>query len=132
MPQVDFKDVLNIGLPELDKQHRHLISLFNSLIQAMSIGKGVDVLEHLFSELKDYTVYHFTDEERFMEVNGYPAIEGHRARHEALIAQVDEFKKRMMNSAFSPNEALDFVNDWIILHIMNEDTAIGKFIQSRK
>ncbi len=57
---IDWTDVLDIGLPEIDRQHRKLISLSNSLIQAMTIGKGKDVLSEFFEELKAYTVYHST------------------------------------------------------------------------
>lgn len=131
MTQLDWTDVLDIGLPTLDDQHRKLISYSNSLIQAMVLGKGKDVLGTLFDELKEYTVYHFTDEERYMEEIGYPHTEEHKLLHKLLIKRVDDFRDKRLYSGLMPSEALDFINDWIIKHIMKEDARIGQFAKSR-
>jgi len=130
MSQIAWTDVLDIGLPVVNEQHKELISLSNSLIQAMINGKGADTLQYLFDELKNYTVYHFSDEERYMEQIGYPHLEEHKVIHKGLIRQVDEFRERLLGSGVSPNEALDFINEWIIAHIVKTDVKIGLFAKS--
>jgi len=131
MSHIAWTDVLDIGLPQLDDQHKKLITLSNSLIQAMAVGKGADVLQLLFEELKGYTAYHFEDEERYMEQIGYPDLDEHKALHIELINQVDEFRKKLLGSGVSPDHALDFINEWIIKHIMDEDVEIGKFARTQ-
>ncbi|WP_319471228.1 bacteriohemerythrin [uncultured Pseudodesulfovibrio sp.] len=128
---IDWTDVLDIGLPEIDRQHRKLISLSNSLIQAMTIGKGKNVLSEFFEELKAYTVYHFHDEEKYMQDIGYPQFEQHRKAHGELIRQVDDFRTGLMAGEVTPDQALDFINGWIINHIMNMDSQIGIFAKNR-
>jgi len=43
--------------------------------------------------LVDYTVHHFSAEEKLMEKYNYAALVAHRAEHKALTAKVMEFKK---------------------------------------
>ena len=133
MSQIDWTDVLDIGLPKLDEQHRKLISFSNSLIQAMTIGMGKEVLDDLFTELLDYTSYHFSDEEEYMERIGYPHLEAHKVEHRKLIQKVTEFRIKLIpEPSVSPSEALDFINGWIINHIMEMDSQIGVFAKTGK
>lgn len=131
MSQLDWTDVLNIGLPSLDEQHKKLISYSNSLIHAMTIGKGNEVLTTLFDELKGYTAYHFSDEEEYMESIGYPQLEEHKLLHKLLIKRVDDFRDKRLYSGLTADEALDFINNWIIKHIMEEDARIGVYAKNR-
>jgi len=131
MAQLDWKDVLNIGLPRIDEQHKELIALSNGLLQAMVNGMGADVLEDVFNELRDYTCTHFADEERYMEELGYPQLVEHQAAHRQLTRDVDQFRIRLLSGKdLSPTEALDFLNNWIIKHIMEMDSQIGIYAKS--
>lgn len=131
MPQLEWKDVLDIGQPELDKQHKQLIALSNSLLQAMINGMGSDVLEDIFKELLDYTNIHFAAEEEYMEEIGFPGLALQQEDHAKLTAEVIAFRDRILaGDTVSPNEALDFLNDWILKHIMEMDSKIGIFAKS--
>ena len=130
MSQIDWTDVLDIGLPQLDEQHKKLISFSNSLIHAMTLGKGAEVLQDIFEELKSYTAYHFADEERYMKHIGYPSLEDHKAAHRVLIRQVKEFREKLVSPGVPSDVALDFINNWIIVHIMEEDSNIGVYAKS--
>ncbi len=131
MAQLDWTSILNIGVTKIDEQHKQLISLSNSLIQAMTIGKGNEVLTTLFEELKAYTLYHFEDEEKYMASMNYPQLENHKVIHTKLIEQVDTFRNELLAGEVTPNQALDFVNDWIIEHIMDVDAQIGEFARNQ-
>lgn len=130
MPTLDWTDVLDIGLPELDDQHKKLISFSNSLLQAMTVGKGEDILHDLFEELKDYTLYHFEAEEQYMITIEYPHLEAHKTAHQALVRHVDQFSAALRGPGVSPNLVLDFINNWIMVHIMEEDSQIGTYAKS--
>ncbi|MGL1862645.1 MAG: bacteriohemerythrin [Pseudodesulfovibrio sp.] len=131
MPQIDWIDALDIGLPTIDEQHKHLISLSNSLIQAMCNGMGSDVLEDLFKELRDYTCTHFAEEEVYMESIDYPQIEAQKAAHIQLTKDVDQFREKLLGgTTVSPNEALDFINSWMVNHIKTMDAHIGVYAKT--
>lgn len=128
--QIDWEKVLDIGLPALDEQHGRLIALCNGLIHAMILGKGEETLTTVFNKLKDYTVYHFTDEERYMEEIGYPHLEEHRYLHKVLTKKVNEFRDRLLYSKVTQEEALAFLNSWIVMHINDADTRIGEYART--
>ena len=128
--EIRWTDVLDIGLPKLDEQHKGLIALSNDLILAMDRGKGTDVLHSLFKKLKNYTIYHFFDEEEYMRLIGYPEIDEHREAHRVLTEKVNDFEARLQNNqSVAPAEALDFINGWIIWHIMEMDSLIGIYVR---
>lgn len=132
MSQIDWTDVLDIGLPEIDGQHKHLIDLSNGLIQAMVSGMGLDVLDGLLKDLRDYTQTHFADEEAYMESINYPKLPEQKKMHAQLIREVEDFSERFHgNQAVSPNEVLDFMNGWIIKHIVEMDSQIGAFAKNQ-
>lgn len=131
MAQLDWTDILNIGVSGIDDQHKKLISLSNSLIQAMTIGKGNEVLAPFFDELKAYTVYHFEDEEKYMESIEFPHLEAHRKAHTYLVGKVTELRAELIEGNVTPSQALDFINDWIVTHIMDMDAQIGEFVRTK-
>lgn len=132
MSQIDWTDILNIGLPKIDEQHKKLIGLSNSLILAMINGKGADVIGEAVSELHDYTCTHFADEEAYMEEIGYPQLDAQKKAHASLTAKVGQLRERIENDkSTSPNEVLDFINDWIITHIMDMDARISLFAKGK-
>lgn len=53
-------------------QHKKLVSMVNEMYQAMSQGKGNDVVGKVLNDLIAYTRTHFAAEEKLMQTNGYP------------------------------------------------------------
>lgn len=132
MTQIDWNDVNNVGLSKIDSQHKELITLSNGLLQAMTVGKGADVLEETLVELRAYTEKHFREEERLMEEIAYPKLEDHKRIHKLLAMEVDTFHKELTRGNVSPRQALVFINGWIVKHINEMDSKIGEFARSRK
>ncbi len=127
MTHIDWTDSLIIDLPTIDAQHKKLIAISNSLLQAMINGMGQEVLETLFDELRAYTSYHFKDEEDFMRQIDYPGLAEQQTAHAQLAKDVDEFRIKLMNDEVSPNEALDFINGWIVCHIQDMDSKLAEY-----
>ena len=132
MTQVEWTVTLDTGLPRLDEQHRRLIAFSNDLIQAMDEGRGAEALEPLFEALLEYTGSHFEEEEQYMDSVGYPDAAAHRAAHRKLLIDVGTFREKLLGGqTVSPEQALEFVNGWIIRHIMVMDQRIGEYVRSQ-
>ena len=71
MALVEWNETLNIGVPEIDYQHRNLVSMLNALAKAIEEGTTDTVLREILDELNAYILTHFAAEERIMERIGY-------------------------------------------------------------
>ncbi len=113
---------IKIGIDAIDKQHKRLVDLINKLNSAMTNREGNRVLLSILTELADYTVEHFADEEEMMRKAGYEKLEGHKKIHRKLVAQVLDFKKQFEEgSATVSIELMSFLADWLISHIQGTD-----------
>ncbi|MDD3313736.1 hemerythrin family protein [Pseudodesulfovibrio sp.] len=132
MTQVDWTVTLDTGLPRIDEQHRRLIGYSNDLLRAIAEGHGEASLQAFFEKLLDYTNSHFADEEEYMESVGYPDLEAHRAVHRRLINDVANSREKILGGVpVDPKRALEFINGWIVRHIMVMDSRIGEFVRIR-
>nr|NIQ10344.1 hemerythrin family protein [Gammaproteobacteria bacterium]NIR95202.1 hemerythrin family protein [Gammaproteobacteria bacterium] len=81
-------DNCNIGIDEIDKDHKGLVNLINDLYEAMQDGTGGALLLPIFSALKHYTETHFAREERLMVESDAPDQENHFQEHKRMVAKL--------------------------------------------
>nr|WP_253714580.1 hemerythrin domain-containing protein [Treponema sp. OMZ 803] len=77
----------DVGVPSVDKQHRHLVDLINSLYNAC-LGERAELeatFRDVMKELVDYVMIHFKDEEAIMEQINYPGLKEHRQSTNCLL-----------------------------------------------
>ncbi|MFC1565157.1 bacteriohemerythrin, partial [candidate division KSB1 bacterium] len=107
------------------------VDLINELQKAMEKKKGGDVLDSIMKELSDYTFYHFSFEESYMEKIGFPELESHKECHSELSKKVYEiFNKIYDYQIISKTEIYDFLKSWLIDHILEKDREYKKFAES--
>jgi hemerythrin len=121
-----------VHIEEVDRQHQKLIELINTLYDAMSVGKGKDVLGQVLSELVEYTTYHFDTEDRLFREYGYPDHEQHKKEHEVLTAKTKTLKQAFDtgNKKLSIDVML-FLSSWLNDHILEEDKKYAPFLISK-
>lgn len=130
MSLIEWTDDLSVGVPLMDRHHQKLIALLRSLYDAFQRGDTSATVEKVLQELWDYTVYHFSEEERLLAEAGYPSLENHKLVHQMLTSQV----KRMMNDyREDPRnvyaaELYQFLSGWLISHIKTEDFAYRPWV----
>jgi hemerythrin len=122
MSIIKWSDDYSVGVKQIDDQHKELVDLINRLFDAMSLGKGREVLESVFDQLRKYTHVHFQTEERLMVIYGYPNYEEHKKEHEELINQINELKDKFKAGDRKITiEVVDFLKEWLLNHIKKED-----------
>lgn len=122
MSIIKWSDDYSVGVKQIDDQHKKLVELINRLFDAMSLGKGREVMASVFEELRKYTTNHFYTEEKLMVVYGYSEYENHKKKHEDLLNQVNELKSKFDNGDMRITlEVIDFLKAWLINHIQKED-----------
>lgn len=122
----------SVNVDEIDRQHKKLIGLVNTLDQAMREGKGKSVLSDVLKELVQYTQMHFAAEERIMKTNEYPAYAEHKAKHDKMTMKVLEIQKQYQEGKVAITfEVMKFLEDWVDKHILGTDKKYAPHLNSR-
>jgi hemerythrin len=120
-----WKDEYSVNVELIDAQHKMFVGIINELYSAIMEKKGKDILDNVFKQLVAYTQFHFQTEERYFDEFHYEGAAAHKAAHKALIDQVADLQKQENNIMENPFELMDFLEDWLIEHIMGMDKLYG-------
>lgn len=118
---------MEIGVPEIDLQHRNLVAIANHLHDAISANQAQQAVDWILEELTLYVKFHFDSEERLMQELDYVDTEKHQLEHKEMLKAIRRFKKHF--HAGEPRverEVMDFLGGWLLQHIMGTDRALGR------
>ena len=121
------------GIPMIDEEHAQLFVYANQiyeLLQDEFVADKYDNIRDLVGKLTDYAKHHFEDEEAYMESIQYKKIFTQKIQHQAFVEELDKYDLDAIDRAENQQEVicnlLSFVTDWLVEHILNLDTQIGK------
>jgi len=125
-------DGFEIGLAEVDAQHRRLVGILNRLARCHAGHVAEEDLRRTFDELADYTAYHFATEEALMakaevaQDHAAAHVRAHRDFVEKLLAARKEAGR-------APREltgrTLTLLTKWLIVHILGMDRRMGEEVR---
>jgi len=122
VPLIHWTPALSVGVEHLDEQHREIVTLINSLDDAMAQGKGRGVLGQILSDLTRYSLWHFSEEEKLFDTLGYPDAAAHVAEHKRFIAEVAKAQADFDSGKQALSiQVIDFLTDWLSTHICGAD-----------
>jgi len=123
------KEKYKTGILHIDAEHEKLFEIGENAYQLLKNPYEVDKYDKIvgvIEELKEYTVYHFKDEENYMESINYKRLFTQKIDHSGFIKKLDEvnFNKIDENQDEAIMAILTFLNDWLINHILEKDLLI--------
>lgn len=126
----EMKEDYYIGVELIDKQHEELFTIANEaylLLKNEFIVDKFDDIVAIILRLKEYAIQHFKDEEAYMLGIGHKKLLSHKTEHEDFIEKVNsiDFDTMDRNQTESLLDILEFLNDWLIHHILEKDKLIG-------
>ena len=129
MTKIRWQTIFETDIPEVDEQHKKLVAMSNQLEAAGAVGG--DTADHemglVIKKLVDYTQYHFKSEEQTMEAISFSERVDHAALHKKLIDQIVTLLIRIkQQDSVTIIELMGFLRDWLLDHIMYEDSKVGK------
>jgi hemerythrin len=138
----EWHDRYNVGVPEIDAQHRGLVEMINRLDEGMQREQGagttgaaldeMTTLAAVLNELIAYTTYHFSTEENLMDRYGYPEYPSHRAAHSELTNIVRTFQREFdEGKAVSCADLAAVLQAWLKDHIFHADVKLGHFLREK-
>lgn len=122
MDFITWKSDYSVGNETLDNQHKRIIKLINELYNAYVKKIEFTDSDRMISELSEYTVNHFGEEERLFEQYGYELAEEHKKEHETFVKTLNELIAQNQKSPKILSLKLtSFLQKWLINHILEED-----------
>lgn len=118
-----------IGIEEIDRQHRGLVDLINRLAVAITEGGKLPDVQFLFGQLMEYAAIHFSDEEKLLAACPLPEgeKEKHRKAHQGFVVKAREIIRRPdLLQAEVAEQVLEFLTTWLISHILGSDRKIAE------
>ena len=132
MPLFQWSQNLSVNIAEIDTQHKRLVDLINHLHDSMKGGKGKEAMGKILKDLTDYTVYHFSTEEKLFEKYGYPESARHKKEHEDLTKQVlDIGRKYNAGDMILTMDLMNFLKEWLNNHIMQVDKKYSSYFNAK-
>ena len=133
MTVLAWDDKLATGLPQVDHEHKRLIELINHVANQRASEASVEDLCTVLGELRDYTVYHFQNEENLMR--HYGVSEAHRELHfKSHQGFIDRLATASELVTSNPHDVIDhllaFLVKWLVFHISGIDMRMAKEIKA--
>lgn len=131
MEEFKWDPSFSVNNESVDKHHKKLIDLFNEMAALVENEQETSLFSTIkvISELNIYALFHFKEEEKLMEAGDYPGLEDHKVLHEEFIAKVAKFKDEYMhNDPLLNFDMFNYLSDWVIKHIIEEDSKYKDYI----
>ncbi|MBN2625357.1 MAG: hemerythrin family protein [Spirochaetales bacterium] len=127
MSYINWDESYEIGIPEIDRQHRQLIDNFNDFYKHLSNEELGDNLRELLQKMMDYTDYHFKEEEKYMASINYKYIDDQREMHNQIREKMASYKKLADEGKLTVSMPVtNEIKKWIKEHIQIEDKKIAQ------
>ena len=128
MAAINWNESLSVKISSIDLQHKKLIALVNSFYDHINQASQKDKMLELIKSLKDYTVFHFSTEEKYMKQTSYPDFKNHKAEHDKFVTTVLSFEDRYKSGKLLLTVEITIViKEWISKHIMVTDKEYSDF-----
>ena len=133
MEPIQWSEKFSVGVKELDEQHQQLIKMLNHLISTReSTDTHSETISDVLQEMTQYAQKHFKTEESLLKQYGYPGLEQQKEEHLAYRLKTVDFSDATMLSIDAvPQILLNYLFDWWIHHILNEDMKYKSFFANK-
>ena len=121
------------GISLIDEQHKELIKLLNKLVGHLAHQSDAPKVEQVFSQLKDYTAFHFASEEKIWHdhFEGDSWLNWHQRAHGDFISEVSNMIKANEDKPYENmlESVVKFLTHWLAYHILESDMRMAKVAQ---
>lgn len=124
--KLEWDDKYSVGVGEIDNQHKTMFDAINNLIDLIEEGDS-SKLKEVIEDLVKYKIVHFQTEEKYFNEFDYDRKDEHIAKHKEFNLKLEEIKSKYdgysLEFAF---DLVDFLEDWLIGHLMGMDQKYVK------
>lgn len=131
--EISWSEKLEVGIKEIDNQHKKLIEVINNLNFSLENGEPQELVKILIKELVEYAGYHFKTEEEYFEKYGYSKSQEHIAEHVGFTEKIQRFYNDSLDSQKGLSiEVFNFLKRWLVEHIQGSDLDFANEVKANK
>ena len=132
MNVITWKPEYDIGIQEIDEQHKKLVGLINNLYDVI-VKKGThEEIGQVIKDVIEYTKIHFAIEECLLRMFEYENYDSHKRGHDLFVEKVQGISNRFLHGDHSVSiELFSLLRDWLIQHIQEKDTQYAPVLLRR-
>jgi len=133
MSFVEWSEDYELGITEIDRQHRQLIDMINDLNKGIADGEANSVLVDIFERCNEYIQRHFLYEEALLCEHDYPQSSEHHQSHQSFIAQIESLRQEFESDPGTGTavELMHYLYHWLIDHIQYTDRQYANYLKER-
>lgn len=119
-----------VGIPEVDEEHRHLVELINGLHDIMQMGADYVQVVELLGEIYSQIAAHFEAEEALMQASGYAGLAEHKEDHDTLLLDLRDIMDEVEDDgSFDAGQLSTDLNRWFSDHFQTHDARLHQATQ---
>lgn len=132
MTLIKWTDDLNLNIKNIDDQHRKLVSMINEFYMHLQQKSNKELISKLIRDMKNYTIVHFSDEEKLFDQYGFQESIAHKKEHQDFVDKVNDLEYRFNNGKLVLSiEITNFLKCWLTEHIKGTDAGYVHLLQSK-
>ncbi len=129
MELIRWDEELELHLPAMDAQHRHLVELLNELYDEWATGTRREHLQPLVERLTECMRDHLSQEEELMRTYGYPGLEAHQQQHAFLNEELARWMQDFhAGRSLLSGQSVRLLKDWLGEHINVADREMADYL----
>jgi hemerythrin len=121
-----------IGIEEIDRQHRELLAIIQKLYEAVTVENNRDVISSTINILEKHIQEHFDLENDLMTKHYYPFSSDHIAQHNSYKNYFSKLKDEIESHTEDPQYLCFriklFLSTWLLNHLSRDDRHLGRFL----
>jgi hemerythrin len=123
---IKWKDDYLLGVEVIDQQHKELFRIAGDAYDLLNnefFSDKYDKVVRLIEELKNYALFHFETEEKYLLEIGYKKYFSHKIIHDDFVNKFKsiDLEKLDENQDDYLSSIIMFIVDWIEHHILGTD-----------
>lgn len=128
MAFMKWNESLSVKINSFDEEHKIIIEMINYFYDHIKDKSNDEIISNSINKMKDYTQFHFKNEEKYMVKYNYPDYISHKKEHDKFIAKVGDLEKRFNSGGIIITfEITSFLKDWLKTHINGTDKKYSNF-----
>lgn len=120
--KLEWSEEYSVGVKLIDDQHKKMFEVINQLVDTLSSKPTKEKLGEIIKALLEYKKFHFATEEKYFDEFNYEGAEEHKAAHIKFGERLSEISTKYGDDTIGlAYELVDFLEDWLLDHLMTED-----------